>query len=159
MFFFGTFAIVLSCDQIIESGGRVGGSSEYLAKLFDDVHTVSRDRVDGGWPNVSVHQGDSVETIPNLVEASTAQRIAILIDGPKGEVAVQLAEKLLESEKVSFVAVHDLTPELVGNHANSQNKTFRDNFGFLDDKVGSYKEKYPNGPGLTIFSNAPIVPL
>lgn len=158
MFFFRLLADALDCDQVIESGGRVGGSTSYLAALFNDVHSVCEPGQDD-FGNVAKYYGDSNSLLPLIADSIPGERIAVLIDGPKGQPAVELANKLLENKRVAFVAVHDLTPDLIGDRVNSQNETFRESFGFLDDGIGEYREKYPNGPGLTVFSEVGIAPI
>lgn len=156
MFLFCELAKKSECDGVIESGGRLGGSTSFIAATSQlPLVSVGSDPFE--LPGVVFIKGDSRKILANLIRESASQRLAILIDGPKGQDAVDLALKALQSEKVKFVAVHDLTPgQAAAGKFHSHHEAFRKEYGFLDDKVGTYLEKYPAGPGLTVFSNEPL---
>lgn len=143
LFLFYCKAKEASVDRIFESGVAFGGSTEYLNILFPDVIVTSIDK--GKWkPRKDIVQGDGLILLPKFVSRSKHNRIAILIDGPKGKPAIRLAKKLLQFKKVCFVAVHDP----VNGKVDSHDILFREQFGFLDEKVGVAIKKYPQGPGL-----------
>lgn len=156
MFLFTELAKKLECDGVIESGGRLGGSTSFIAAALQlPLVSIGSDPFE--LPGVTFIKGDSRSLLAGQIRKSASQRIAILIDGPKGQDAVDLALKALQSEKVKFVAVHDLTPDQAApGQFHSHKEAFRKEYGFLDDSVGEYLGKYPAGPGLTVFSNEPL---
>ena len=151
MFLFTTLVAMTGVDHIVESGGRAGGSTSYLSKLSIKIDSVSDSPVDG----IKTHSGDGCLLVPKIISASKANKIAVLIDGPKDQAAVDLANEVLKDERVQFVAVHDLVGNLAAKgviHSHDVNDLTKE----LDAQIGDYLAKYPKGPGLTIFSNAPI---
>jgi predicted O-methyltransferase YrrM len=161
MFLFYCWAKVCAADHIIESGVGFGGSTSYLARLFPNIaitcidndrygqlEAVARNRP----REIDVLRGDSAVMLPKAVQGSKGSSLAVLIDGPKGRPAVDLAMRALSDAKVKVVAVHDLAFEPGAYEIDSHDRYFRDEFGFLDDKVGAEaRAKHPNGPGLSIF--------
>lgn len=163
MFLFYNEALKVDPDLIIESGVGYGGSTRYLVRLFPDfkppIIAFDDDRYKQPgvqsrlkW-RVEFMAGDSLQLMPALVDSVSAKRIVILIDGPKGQKAVDLARRMLARENVSFVAVHDLPYALPGRYAcQSHRVDFRQAFGFLDKGLPPEQlRKQPQGPGLTIF--------
>lgn len=148
MFLFYREAKACNADHIIESGVGHGGSTRYLARLFPDVRITSVDKNDGHPGLTEFLRGDATHLLPQIVEESKGKRIAVLIDGPKGKKQTDLAEVLLELEKVVLLALHDFD-WIAG--IRSRDESFRREFGHLDANVGEYLKHYPNGPGLTIF--------
>lgn len=152
-------------DHIIESGVGYGGSTSYLVRLFPftRITAVDADRyrqfgkLKQQFKTVELIRGNSLRLLPAIVRRSNGERIAILIDGPKRQPAINLANKLLEANtRVRFVAVHDLSVEMAKQGTfNSKDEAFQKQFGFLDKDVGPYRNIYPSGPGLTIFGMAP----
>lgn len=143
LFLFYCKAKEANVDRIFESGVAFGGSTEYLDRLFPDVRVTSIDK--GKWkPKKDIVQGDGLILLPRFVSKSKNKRIAILIDGPKGKPAINLAKKLLQFKKVCFVAIHDPIKGKIDSH----DILFREQFSFLDEKVGTAIHKYPKGPGL-----------
>lgn len=151
-------------DLILESGVGFGGSTTYLALLFPDTMIASVDgdaygqlqhvrRQLARHRNATIRKGDSTKLLPLLLERCYANKIGVLIDGPKKMMAVALASRLLQDSRVKFVAVHDLPPEMqkMGDF-HSWDSQWRKSYGFLDDKVGEMRGHYPDGPGLTIFN-------
>jgi precorrin-6B methylase 2 len=154
-------------DHIFESGVGYGGSTSYLARLFPRTKITSIDADRYGQleqlqikfkrnaPNVVLLKGNSARVLPSLIRLSGARRIAVLIDGPKARAALRLVKRLLRNRHVEFVAVHDLSEEMAKHgKVNSRDAAFRAAYGHLDHGVGEYLNIYPNGPGLTIFTNA-----
>lgn len=148
MFLFYREAKGCNADHIIESGVGNGGSTRYLARLFPDIRITSIDKNDVNPGLTEFRRGNATYLLPSIVRDSKGESLAVLIDGPKGDKAIDLLEKLLTDEKVKFVAVHDMD-SIVG--LRSRDKGFRREFGHLDANVGDYLKHYPNGPGLTIF--------
>ena len=52
--------------------------------------------------NVDVHEGDGARALHAWVDAAAGseERLAVMIDGPKGELAIHLARRLLRSPAV-----------------------------------------------------------
>lgn len=165
MFLFYNEALKVDPDLIIESGVGYGGSTRYLTKLFPKEPPIiaiddERYRQPGvqsrlKW-RVRFEAGNSFQVLPFLVDSIEARRIVILIDGPKGEGAVELARQMLRRGNVVFVAVHDLPYALPGRYVcQSHRVDFRQAFGFLDKGLPAAQlRKQPQGPGLTIFDRA-----
>lgn len=108
-----------SIDLFIESGRARGQSTYLLAKYLPDVeiHSIERSRDNdaiyaerrvGHLPNVTLQYGDGCSIIPALVEENASRRIAILLDGPKGEKAVDLLAHCAGSGSVKVGFIHDM---------------------------------------------------
>ncbi len=148
MFMFYYIAKGKEVDCVIESGVGNGGSTNYLDALFPDAEIISVDLGDVKLtrelhPRIEFIKGDGSIEVPRIVDRAIGKNIGVLIDGPKNDLAIELANKLVD--KVRFIAIHDLPP------FDTHSRSFRKNFGFLDSNVGAYLKKYPNGPGLRIF--------
>jgi hypothetical protein len=104
-----------SCRQIVESGRANGQSTFLLGKLFPHKHIVSieydaespdaeraKERLKG-MTNVFQLFGDSHVLLPALVLPGDV----VIIDGPKGFGAVDLALHLLAQDKAQAVFIHD----------------------------------------------------
>lgn len=142
-------------DHIFESG--TGMSTLFLSKLFPQVPITTIDINNGKLFTVRIKGveaicADSIKLLPNLIKTSKAERIALLIDGPKQEPAVALALTCMKDHRVKFAAVHDLEERLVKDRFNTRCDKYRIKYGYMDKDVGAYLEKYPVGPGLTIFN-------
>lgn len=150
-------------DLILESGVGFGGSTTYLVELFPKTTIASVDsdayqqlqffmQRMKRHKNLHLTRGDALRLLPLLAQRARADRIAVLIDGPKRMAAVSLASKMLQDSRVKFVAVHDLPDEMARlGHFHSHDSAWRKAYGFLDEKVGEFRKYYPKGPGLTIF--------
>lgn len=167
MFIFATQAKHWKIDHIVESGVGYGGSTSYLIKLFPNIKIscVDNDRyrqfdrvkilLKRQTPNIELFKGESVKLLPRIVRKSRAKRIAVLIDGPKRQRAVELANHLKRDRRVRFVAVHDLSPVLAEQGTfTSMAESYDELRAELDSVVGDYRRYYPRGPGLTFFENA-----
>lgn len=154
-----------SGDLIIESGTGYGCSIWYLSRLFPECNIISVDNermykqtqfVRNDYkdkPLIEFIKGDSLEVIPRIVANTNANRIAVLIDGPKGQTAILLAKYLMEIRfNVEFVAIHDCDDQsgfFHTVHDDSFNKRFYD---FFNERVDKHLRKiYPRGPGLSFF--------
>jgi hypothetical protein len=74
------------------------------------------------FPHVSLVRGDALEKVPPIVRriANGSARVGIVIDGPKGEEQLRLANQLLDlSPDVAFAALDDVGPmfDAEGRHA------------------------------------------
>jgi hypothetical protein len=147
---FLTVAELLDVDRVIESGRYRGYSTQILAEYFTDsgpsvvsinlrqgteADRIARERLSG--MTTELKYGDSRETLPEeLVDSS-----AVLIDGPKGDAALELALELLDREKTALVAVHDLASDTFHRDVSellftktlySDNEKYVDAFRHLD---------------------------
>ena len=118
MFLF--YAAVRWCapQQILESGRARGKSTLILARCFPESGVVSVELDRGtdnaaaaeeklrGCPNVELLYGDSRKLLPERLREGDA----VLIDGPKGFRAVELALEILRTGKPCAVFVHDFPP-------------------------------------------------
>lgn len=172
MFLFYYEANRIGADHIIESGIGYGGSTDYLDELFPQAYITSVDRgklesVRERHPRVKFVQGQGELCVPHEATCSPGERIAILIDGPKGMQAIWLMTRLLRNERVRMVAIHDLQSDVQAPfylerpglrdqlvrklrlaHINSHDPTFRELAGYLDEGIN---KKYPDGPGLSVY--------
>ena len=98
----------LDIDLIIESGRYKGRSTEILAKFFlqDKVRIVSIERLKNGnakyveqklkhYSNLKMLYGDSHKVIPKILRKKKERKIAILFDGPKGEIAINIFKSVI----------------------------------------------------------------
>ena len=149
---FALSSIIHECESqlIIESGTAYGGSAEMLAllckkkplisidnyELYPDSEQYSKDRMQK-YKDVKLLKGDSLQLIPEILEITNLQKIAIFIDGPKGENAGNFVFSLLHEfrEKIDFIAVHDVKYD--SESAEIYNRTFSDlipsNILYTDD--------------------------
>jgi predicted O-methyltransferase YrrM len=115
MFLFYAAVKPLAPKQILESGRARGKSTLILARCFPESRIVSveyeRDSENAAaaesklksCANVDLVYGDSRKVLPERLQTGDA----VLIDGPKEFRAVELALKLLQTEKPCVVFVHD----------------------------------------------------
>ena len=110
----------LGVSAIVESGRARGYSTGILAKYFKDrpLRIISIDWEKAKWfigaddkfakeslapyKNVELLYGNSVKLMPALVKKLKNERVAILMDGPKGKEAVDLAKKYWINIKMSW---------------------------------------------------------
>ncbi len=111
----------MDIDVILESGRFRGQSTLVMARYFKDKLAriisveISRDRNAKiaeehleGYSNVEQRYGDSRDLLPRLVQDLSDKRIAVLLDGPKGQVAVDLVRKLVwQSDNIAVAFFHD----------------------------------------------------
>lgn len=124
-----TVANELGCGAIVESGRAWGFSTEVLARFFKEnipIHSFELMRDEkapaveerlGAFENVVLKYGDSRLAIEPYINNLPAQRIAILIDGPKGRTAVDLGRRLAGCNKVVVCFVHDA---FIGSHTRAR---------------------------------------
>lgn len=153
MFLFYAKARAAGADRVVESGICFGGSTSYLARLFPGAVTSIGLNIAGALGlKVDLIRGDSTLLMPGVVDRFEGGSVAILIDGPKGQTALTLKDRMLRKENVRFVAVHDLAFEPGDHVIDSHAPDFREDFGVLDTHVGEALKKHPRGPGLSIFT-------
>jgi hypothetical protein len=115
MFLFFAAVQPLAPRQILESGRARGKSTLILARCFPEARITSVE-LEAGTPNalaaeaklsacgnVELLYGDSRRILPERLQSGDA----VLIDGPKGFRAVELALELLHTGKPCAVFVHD----------------------------------------------------
>lgn len=112
----------LDVDLIIESGRCRGQSTSILGRFFagSDTQIISielerdenaefAERRLAEMRHVTLRYGDSLELLPQLLREHAGRRIALLLDGPKGAVAISLLQRCLtESDNISCAFLHDL---------------------------------------------------
>lgn len=119
-FAFTSFCRLHDVDVILESGVYKGFSTEVWSLFVGEVLAVdlfphepvlqaAQLRLSSR-NNAKVMRGNGKTVLPQLIEQRPQQRIAVFIDGPKGELAIRLALKLREYPQVAFVAMHDMGP-------------------------------------------------
>lgn len=116
---FASMVELFDAEIILESGIAGGRSTEMLARYFDipiiavdsgefygiDNLKLTKERL-SKYENLSMVIGDSCRILPEIIYQMNDKRIAVLIDGPK----MNLADFLAESCKglgVEFAAIHD----------------------------------------------------
>ena len=170
-------------SHIIESGRARGQSTYLLARYFDrssgcritsvEYEKYTRDAIIAmdrlrDYSNLDLLFGDSRELLPRLC---AEEECVVLIDGPKGRQAVQLAAKLLRAPTVRAVFVHDLHAvaagrEMVERFFPDENTFFTDDeqyvdaFRDLDETCWEDMKRYPEtaegwGPYLRHGENIP----
>jgi len=117
------FAFCMMCEYfkintIIESGTAGGRSTEIFAHYLNiPVYTIDNLSIYGErrheetknrlskYQDIHFIIGDSFIEIPKLLNSLT-NKVAVFIDGPKGQKAIKLANLILKSN-VEFIGVHD----------------------------------------------------
>ena len=146
----------LGVDAILESGRARGQSTLVLARYFQNSPTtitsveLYRDEAAefaeprlAPFQHVHLLYGDSTGLLPELVRSLAGKRIAVLLDGPKGQMAIDLAQSLMElSPDVVAAFLHDTrrqTPQRASLEALKARVFFTDDpayageFGPLDE--------------------------
>lgn len=131
---------VFHVKHIIESGVCNGRSTTYLKK--SGFYVTSVDRRDLNCDADIFICADSQEVLPKIVNGE-----AVFIDGPKGEKAYNLAQRI--KDKAAFVAIHDVYKpdrEKGFEWVSSHDEAFLEEFSHLLDNPN-----YPKGPGLGVL--------
>ena len=121
MLLFCAMSKYLNISDVIESGRARGNSTEILARYFRCIPSVSIKSVEflkytedaliamvrlyGRYTNLTLLFGNANELLPQLCSSVTS--CTVLIDGPKGPNALQLAAFLLKNPNVKAVFIHD----------------------------------------------------
>lgn len=111
----------LGVANIIESGRARGNSTQMLAEYFAEPgganissieyfkytedSLIALRRLAGRYPHLRLLFGDAFVLLPRL--CARTGPCTVLIDGPKGKYALQLASRLLRNEDVLAVFIHD----------------------------------------------------
>ncbi len=111
----------LGAGTVIESGRARGNSTQVLAECFagaggatvfsveyfkyTEDSLIALRRLAGRHPNLRLLFGDAFALLPRL--CARAGPCTVLIDGPKGKYALQLAARLLRNGDVRGVFIHD----------------------------------------------------
>ena len=112
----------MGVDTVIESGRARGQSTLTLARYFEgsgvgvssielmrDKDAAYAEQRLAGMPGLELLYGDSLELIPRLIEGMPGKRMAVLLDGPKGAVAIDLAKRLFRDHAgVVAIFIHDM---------------------------------------------------
>lgn len=89
-------------------GLRIEGP--YVWSHRRNAHAVARARLQP-FDNVSLIIGDAHDELPRLLATLGSARVGVVIDGPKRDAQLQLAERLLRSSRnVAFAALDDIGP-------------------------------------------------
>jgi hypothetical protein len=123
----------LNLDLFIESGRARGFSTYILAKYLGtqgvEIHSFERRRDDdaiyaetrlAGTPNLTLHYGDACTAIPALLRRNAGRRIGILLDGPKGRMALELLSECCMRSNVLVGFIHDMRRREAGAPAKSR---------------------------------------
>ncbi len=118
----------LDIDLVVESGRYLGQSTKVLAQAMQGskcvIHSteLKRDEIAAQaeqrlahFDNIQLHYGDAADVIPKIVAQHPDQRIAILLDGPKGRPAFELLNRAIaENANVIIGFIHDLRDSYPG---------------------------------------------
>jgi hypothetical protein len=127
-------------DFVVESGRKYGYSTECIAKqgfamVSYETHCQkeSDNRLAATYKHASIRNGNGQSGVPNTVMAEwNEHRIAVLLDGPKGEAAIKVQKQC--HDYVVMCGIHDMYPK---NHLRP---TLPDTTIFSDD--GEYVQTY-----------------
>jgi hypothetical protein len=176
---FCTLAKRLGLNRIFESGMAMGYSTEILTTLlkspitsFDLAgyglwrHWLTRIRL-RKYKNLDIYRGNSKVMLPPMLEQSKGDdRVGLIIDGPKGLAAVELADTLARRfSQIRLIGIHDigqgrdsefrrLYQGLGWQGFATDDQQFRAHVGILDEQIitdSGFEEairKYPRGPGI-----------
>ena len=171
---------MFNCDILIESGLRYGGSTRMFLNFFDNSTTIltndlfeqhTKDigntlnliKKDYNNRNWKFYPGDGEKVILDLIKKyeNTDKKIAVLIDGPKYEIALKIQEECLKFKNVKFVAIHDMgdgpytLPKYKGNKLLLSIEKLRqdEKFIFSTDSLW-YRKKYANRIDNEIHKNS-----
>uniref|UniRef100_A0A7S4V9N6 Catechol O-methyltransferase n=1 Tax=Alexandrium monilatum TaxID=311494 RepID=A0A7S4V9N6_9DINO len=147
-FAFAAFCRLHGVGAVLESGVYRGFSTEVWSLFAEEVVAVdlfpgaevleaARQRLRRR-ANVRLVRGDGKAELPRLLEERSGARVAVFIDGPKGELAIRLALKLRGYPQVAFVAMHDMAPyrgalRAHGAYFFTDEPWFQREYGHLDE--------------------------
>lgn len=155
----------LGVDAILESGRARGQSTHLLCRffaasstritsveLFRDADAEFAERRLAGM-DVELLYGDSTQILPELVQGLEGKRIAVLLDGPKGQAAIDLANGLFElSPNVVAAFLHDTrrqTPQRDTLESLRTRAFFTDDAGYVAE-FGDLDRSCLPAPGAAI---------
>eukprot|EP00913_Durusdinium_trenchii_P013432 g12613.t1 len=116
---------------VIESGRKQGYSTEVLVQSGMQIISIEQSpdretdaRLQSACPGIELLTGDACRRLPELLRQRAAtERVAVLLDGPKGERALRLIEPLLPD--VAFVALHDASRHRLGHSGQTEANPIR----------------------------------
>ncbi len=189
---FCSFCKLFDVNLILESGVRNGDSTEMWLNYFGNDFKIcsvdefkfeedlkkTKDRL-SKYHNLDFIKGDGCKMIPKLSNQHNNHNIGILLDGPKGYLAMKIAEDCFkQGDHVKFVAIHDMGDGAVRlgskdkkaiidlrkwNNCifNTDSQWYRDKYKQIDNLLGGtnnkdwefYKKKYPIGCGMAFIVN------
>ncbi len=141
-----------SPKRIVESGRARGLSTGLLSRLFPDTEIISIEVIKESAEalyaekqlenveNVTLLYGDANDILPKIVQQSDV----VLIDGPKRVPALELALRVLSSQEISGIFIHDcykgqalriFLDRLVPGVFYSDHPDFVDGFRHLDEAI------------------------
>lgn len=91
---------------------RIRRYSRFVWSTEKRAERIAKARL-AGFANVTLLRGDAFDKLPGLIRrlSSEGKRIGLMIDGPKGELQMQLAEQAFAvSPLVAFAALDDIGP-------------------------------------------------
>lgn len=109
----------MGVEVVIESGRARGQSTYLLAKYLPGVTIHSVERYQDAdaefayqrlraFDTLRLWFGDGRKLVPQLVQVNVGKRIAILLDGPKGQPALDLLKECTISSDVVVGFIHDM---------------------------------------------------
>lgn len=174
MFLFLAICRARAISWYVESGMRSGQSTKMIMEMTNmNLATFEKDNDDEIMATASEmaalyrdqwtyhYETDATKHMPMVVEqfAPIYGHTACLIDGPKGQPAIDLAQEMFKIQQVGVVAIHD-QPESSLVQApedarviHSHDVAFRQEYGDPIDTTMPirWRNKYPKGPGLAIW--------
>jgi hypothetical protein len=113
VFFIWRAALAIGVDRIVESGTYKGKTAKRLSLALPKCQIVTFERkVKRQHKNAKRYRDTDIVFIDTSLDAAwVTSKTGVVIDGPKGQVALDLAESLVD--QAAFVMVHDLRGELV----------------------------------------------
>ena len=113
---FAAMCVCAGVTVVIESGRRKGYSTECLGKMPVSAFSIEisprsdeDDRI-AKKCHVSLLNGNAISMLPALVAKHPNERIALLLDGPKGPKALELFDRV--KSKIVFAAFHDISKKI-----------------------------------------------
>ena len=107
LFFFWNIAKELGVKRIVESGTYHGVTANRLEKLFSECDIWTYEYKDKNFQKAVKKCHPRVNVVFGSMDKSKLNKnTAVIIDGPKGEKAIELAEEIVG--KVALVAIHDM---------------------------------------------------
>ena len=157
---------LMKIDLLLESGIAYGRSTEIFSKYGiksiksvdiahikiyskeqnEKVWNETKDRL-SKYDNLKLFKGNSKSILPKLIKQNSKKRIGVVVDGPKGIHAVNLASECYKHSCVKFVAIHDqvndksIMKRHFKNYFATTEKWYRELVGDLDnDDIDSLNE-------------------
>ena len=168
----------LDINLIIESGIKYGYSTSMLNKYYTsdiisiDILLFNQTKERFKNTNVKLIEGDSSKIIQDIVNDNKNKNIACLIDGPKGQFAINICNNILKNNNVLLCGIHDVSSDFDEDRISLLNNSFYDysffitseekehynNIKYIDKKYvqcidNKIYQRFKYGPGLFIILN------